>query len=46
MLDIQNFLLIVVLQVIQQAATQKFLEARRRDQQRALSILKNDETLG
>lgn len=36
----------VWLQVIQAAATKKFLEARRRDQQRALSILRSDETLG
>lgn len=34
------------LQVIQGAATSKFLEARRRDQQRALAILRSDETLG
>ena len=36
----------VVLQVIKAAATAKFLEARRKDQQRALTILKQDATLG
>lgn len=35
-----------MMQVIQAAATAKFLEARRRDQQKAMTILRSDETLG
>ncbi len=35
-----------MMQVIQAAATSKFLEARRRDQQKAMTILRSDETLG
>lgn len=38
--------LMLVNQVIQQAATQTFLQARRRDQQRALSMLRSDASLG
>ncbi|KAL3145706.1 ATPase arsa1 [Trebouxia sp. C0010 RCD-2024] len=38
--------LMVINQVIQAAATGKFLEARRRDQQRAMATLRSDETLG
>jgi hypothetical protein len=35
-----------MMQVIQAAATSKFLEARRRDQQKAMTILRSDEDLG
>lgn len=38
--------LMVINQVIQASATSKFLDARRRDQQKAMTILRSDDTLG
>ena len=35
-----------LMQVIQASATSKFLDARRRDQQKAMTILRSDDTLG